>query len=62
MKPSAISQEQAKQILKVALYVSISAGLDFLISETQGTQFGTLTPVFNVILVTIKKLFTPSEV
>jgi hypothetical protein len=58
MKPSAISLEQAKQILKAAIYVSVSAGIDFLISQTQGTEFGTLTPVINVILVTIRKIFT----
>jgi hypothetical protein len=58
MKPSAITVEQAKQILKVALYVSISAGIDFLISQTQGTEFGTLTPLINVGLVTIRKIFT----
>lgn len=58
MKPSAITVDQAKKILRAALYVSISAGLDFLISQTQGTQFGVLTPVINVVLVSIKQLFT----
>jgi hypothetical protein len=58
MKPSAISLEQAKQILKAAIYVSVSAGIDFLISQTQGTEFGTLTPLINVVLVTVKKIFT----
>jgi hypothetical protein len=57
MQPSAISKEQAMQVLKAALYVSISAGLDYVISVTQGTQFGTLTPLINVVLVGIRQLF-----
>jgi hypothetical protein len=58
VKLSPITKDQAKAILKAALYVSISAGLDYLISESQGTQFGVLTPLINVVLVTIKKAFT----
>ena len=50
---------QAKKVLKAALYVSISAGLDLLISQSTGTQFGVLTPVINVVLVSIKMLLTP---
>jgi hypothetical protein len=61
MTPSSISKEQAMQVLKAALYVSISAGLDYVISETQGTQFGTLTPLINTVLVVIKKIFTPAN-
>lgn len=52
---------QAKKVLKAALYVSISAGLDLLISQTTDTQFGVLTPVINTVLVLVKQLFTPVE-
>jgi len=58
IKLSPITQRQAQQVLKAAVYVSISAGIDFLISQTGETQFGTLTPLINTILVVIKKLFT----
>lgn len=56
---SAINKEQAVKIVKAGFYVGVSALIDYLISETQGTQFGTLTPLINVILVSIKQLFTP---
>lgn len=55
---SKLNKEQAIKVLKAGIYVGISAVLDFLISETAGTQFGTLTPVINIVLVTIKQLFT----
>lgn len=56
-----ITKKQALSILKATLYVSISAGLDYLISLCSGTTFGTLTPLINVLLVTIKKLFTTEK-
>lgn len=52
---------QAKKVLKAALYVGVSAILDYLISQTTGTQFGTLTPVINVVLVFTKQLFTDTD-
>lgn len=58
MKLSPITKEQGVKVLRAAVYVSLSAGIDFLISQTQGTQFGTLTPIINVALVTIKQAFT----
>lgn len=61
MKPSHINVEQGKKILKAGLYVSLSALIDYFISQTQGTQFGTLTPLINVILVSIKQVFTQSK-
>lgn len=61
MKLSAISKDQAKKVLKAALYVGASAALDFLISQTTNTQFGVLTPVINIVLVTVKQLFTKPE-
>ena len=57
MTPSVITKDQAKKIGKAALYVGASAILDYLISETSGTQFGTLTPILNVALVTLRQVF-----
>lgn len=55
---SKITKDQALKILKAGLYVGVSAALDYFVSQTQGTQFGTLTPLINIILVSIKQLFT----
>lgn len=50
------------KIAKAAVYVGLSAVLDFLISQSTDTQFGVLTPVINVALVTVKQAFTmPDE-
>lgn len=61
MKISVLSKEQAFKVLKAGLYVGISAALDYVISATQGTEFGVLTPLINVALVTLKQLFTEAE-
>lgn len=58
MELSKITKSQVLQIAKVALYVGVSAAIDYLISLTTSTQFGTLTPIINVALVTIKKALT----
>jgi len=58
MKLSPITKKQALSILKATVYVSVSAGLDYLISICTSSTFGTLTPIINFLLVTIKKLFT----
>lgn len=58
MKPSAISKEQFVKIVKAAVYVGVSAILDYLISQSTDTQFGVLTPVINIVLVTVKQAFT----
>lgn len=58
MSISPITREQSLKILKAAVYVGLSATLDYLISVTAGTQFGVLTPVINVALVTVKQLLT----
>lgn len=59
MQLSTLNKEQALKVLKAALYVGISAALDALVAATTGSQFGVLTPLFNVVLVTVKQLFTP---
>ena len=61
MKLSPISKEQAIKILKVTVYVSVSAALDYLIALTTGSQFGVFTPLINTVLVLIKQAFTPAK-
>jgi len=62
MSLSPISRGQLVKIAKAAVYVGLSAVLDFLISQSTDTQFGVLTPVINVALVTVKQAFTmPDE-
>ena len=56
-----LTKKQALDIGKVAGYVAISAVLDYLISITTATEFGQLTPVINLALVTIKKLVTADK-
>lgn len=61
MKPTTITKDQWLEILKATLYVGVSASLDYLIALSTGSQFGPLTPVINIILVTVKKLFTSDK-
>jgi hypothetical protein len=58
-----MNKEQALKVAKTALYVGISAVLAFLIGWVQGNQelFGIYAPVINVILVTLKQLFTTPD-
>lgn len=59
MKPSALNSEQVTKILKAALYVGASAIIDYLIHvTTDATPFGSLTVAINIILVTIKQIYT----
>lgn len=60
MKPSAITKEQGLKIGKAALYVGISAVISYLIALTvdQPELFGIYTPIVNIVLVTVKQLFT----
>ena len=58
MALSKIDKDQAISIIKVTGYVAVSAAIDYLISITTGSQFGIFTPFINILLVTIKKLFT----
>ena len=62
MKISKLDKKQIVDVLKAAAYVGVSATLDYVISHTTDTQFGLLTPVINIALVFVKKLFTnPNE-
>ena len=60
MQLSKISKDQATKILKAALYVGASAIISYLITviTDQPELFGPLTPLVNVILVTLKQAFT----
>lgn len=61
---SPINKDQLVKILKAALYVGVSAILGYFIALTtdQPELFGVFTPLINVILVTLKQLFTsPSK-
>lgn len=60
MQLSKITSDQASKIFKAALYVGGSAVISYLITllTDQPELFGPLTPVINVVLVTIKQAFT----
>ena len=59
-KPTKITKDQAKKILKTALYVGVSAVISYLITLTtdQPDLFGPLTALVNVGLVALKQVFT----
>ncbi len=61
MKISAINKEQFMKIVKTALYIGVSAILDYLISVTTGSQFGIYTGFVNIALVALKQLITPTK-
>lgn len=56
-----LTKKQALDLGKVCGWIAISAVLDYLISITTATEFGQLTPVINLALVTIKKLITTEK-
>lgn len=55
-----ITKTQALKIVKAAVYVGLSAILGYLIAFVQGNpeMFGVYAPIINVILVTLKQVFT----
>lgn len=63
MKLSPISKDQVLKIAKAALYVGASAIISYLISlmANDPQAFGYLTPVVNVLLVTVKQAFTDEQ-
>lgn len=54
-------KKQMLEILKATAYVGCSAILDYVISISIGTTFGTLTVPINILAVFLKKLITPVE-
>lgn len=49
------TKAQLLTVLKVGLWIAVSAFLDYLISQTTDMQFGVLTGVINFTLVTLKQ-------
>lgn len=60
MQLSKITKDQAAKILKAAVYIGLSAVISYLITVVtdQPDLFGPLTPVVNIVLVTLKQAFT----
>lgn len=55
---SKITKEQFGKIVRAAIYVGVSAMLDYLISISTGSTFGVWTAPINVALVTFKQAIT----
>lgn len=60
MQLSRIDKDQASKIGKAALYIGLSAVISYLITviTDQPDLFGPLTPIINIVLVTLKQAFT----
>lgn len=63
MSFSRITKEQGKKVVKVAVYAGLSAGIAALISliASNPALFGPLTPIVNVLLVTLKQALTEDK-
>jgi hypothetical protein len=63
MKPSKISKDQAKKILKVLVYVALSGAISALIAFATDNKesIGVLYPIVNLVLVSLKQVFTNPE-
>jgi hypothetical protein len=60
MKISPITKAQLLKVVKAAAYLGLSALISGLIAAIASNPllFGALTPVVNILLVTLKQLFT----
>lgn len=60
MQVSPITKDQWGKIAKAALYVGLSAIISYLISliADNPNLLGPLTPIVNIVLVTLKQVFT----
>jgi len=58
-----MDKAQALKVLKAAAYVAVSAVLGFLIAFVTDNpeMFGIYAPIVNVVLVTLKQIFTTPE-
>lgn len=54
------NKEQALKVLKVAVWVGVSALLDYLISQSNDMQFGQLTGLINIVLVALRQFVKKS--
>lgn len=62
LKPTALNKDQLAKVAKAALYLGVSAAISGVIAAIADNPdlFGPLTPVVNVVLVTLKQVFTPT--
>jgi hypothetical protein len=60
---STITKQQLEKIVKAAGYVGLSALVSGLIAliASNPVLFGVLTPIVNILLVTLKQALTPGE-
>lgn len=63
LKPTKLDKAQLLHVLKVILYVGASASIAHVIAliANDPNLFGPLTPIINIVLVALVKLFTPTE-
>lgn len=63
MSLSKLNTSQQIKVIKAGFYVGISALIAYIISAITNNPhlFGALTPLVNVVLVTLKQLFTPAR-
>lgn len=63
MQASKITKDQALKIVKAAAYIGLSAIISYLITliANQPELFGPLTPIINIVLVTLKQVFTQPQ-
>ena len=61
MEFSLPTKKQWIDFLKATAYVAASNALDYVISQSTGSTYGTLTIPINMLAVFIKKLLTKSK-
>lgn len=61
-KPS-LTKNQLLSVLKVAVYLALSAGISYLITWVSNNpeSFGLWTPLVNVVLVLLQKMFSEDK-
>lgn len=61
-KPS-LTKNQLLSVLKVAVYLALSAGISYLITwlGNNPESFGLWTPLVNVVLVLLQKMFSEDK-
>ena len=63
IRPSKLSLEQVKQIFRAMVYIAISSAITSLITyvEKNPDMFGVYYPIVNLVVVFVKKWFTPAK-
>lgn len=64
MKPSKLDQKQVFSILKTFVYIGFSGAISALLSYATDNKdmFGLYWPLINILLVTLKQVFTKPSV